>query len=237
MNAADRRRLTPMLGIVAGILALLLVALWIGLGRGVHWQDTAAPPRLPPVGATLPAPTVPPLDQFARVWQHPLFSPTRTPGPPAGEQGKYSNDLQLTGVIMLPGLKMAILHDKTTSKDYRVIEGQPSNGGPALFDLQPRSAVVDASGSPLQLQLVPGVSPDAGETPVNGVPDNGAQAPQVQMGNAGNGDSAMVVRREDQDPNQTRRMGAELRASEARARALRARIEARRRGAHQDGGG
>ena len=99
MNAADRRRLTPAFGIVAAILVVLLIALWAGMGRSAHWNDNAAPARLPSVGATTPAPAVPPLDQFAAVWQHPLFSPTRTPAPATAGGGASSSDLQLTGVM------------------------------------------------------------------------------------------------------------------------------------------
>ncbi|TAN04465.1 MAG: general secretion pathway protein GspN [Rhodanobacteraceae bacterium] len=225
MNAADRRRLTPSLGILAALLALVLIALWSGLGRGAHWHDDAAPPHLPPVGSTLPAPTVPPLEQFAEVWQRPLFSPTRTPEPVAGGEGAASGDLELTGVIMLPNLKMAILHDKTTHKDYRVIEGRPSREGPTLVELHPRSAVVESSGSRLQLQLIPGPSPTAGETTQN---------------DAGQGASGMVSRQgEGGSERQVPMPGSGQASAEARARELKARIEAeRRRAARQrDGGG
>lgn len=230
MNAADRRRLTPSLGIVAAVLLLALIALWLGLGRGAHWHDNASPPKLPPVGTNLPAPAVPPLDQYAAVWQHPLFNPSRTPEAAAGNGDEATGDLQLTGVIMLPDLKMAILHDKTSNKDYRVIEGRPSRGGPALVELHPRSAVVDASGSRVSLQLIPGPAPDS-----SALPDNGTQQSAEQ------GASAMVSRQAQNDSvRQVPMAGPGGRASvEARARQLKARIEAaRRRAARQhDGGG
>jgi general secretion pathway protein N len=232
MNAADRRRLTPSLGIVAAVLLLVLIALWLGLGRGAHWHDKAAPPKLPPLGTNLPAPTVPPLDQYAAVWQRPLFNPSRTPEAAAGNGDEATGDLQLTGVIMLPDLRMAILHDKTNNKDYRVIEGQPSRGGPALVELHPRSAVIEASGSRMNLQLVPGPSPGA-----SAPPQDGTQPPQ----SAEQGASAMVSR---QAPNDSARQvpmagpGGHS-SADARARQLKARIEAaRRRAARQhDGGG
>jgi general secretion pathway protein N len=232
MNAADRRRLTPSLGIVAAVLLLILIALWLGLGRGAHWRDDAAPPKLPPLGTSLPAPTVPPLEQYAAVWQHPLFNPSRMPEAAAGNGDEATGDLQLTGVIMLPDLKMAILHDKTNNKDYRIVEGQPARGGPALVELHPRSAVVETSGSRMTLQLIPGPSPDA-SAPVQ----DQAQPPQ----SGGQGASAMVSR---QAPSDSGRLvpragpGAPV-SAEARARQLKARIEAARRRAarqHDDGG-
>ena len=231
MNAADRRRLSPSLGIVAAVLLLVLIALWLGLGRGAHWHDKAAPPKLPPLGTNLPAPTVPPLDQYAAVWQHPLFNPSRTPEAAAGNGDEANGDLQLSGVIMLPNLKMAILHDKTNNKDYRIIEGRPSRGGPALVELHPRSAVVDTSGSRVNLQLIPGPSPDS-----SAPPQDGTQAGQ----SAEQGASAMVSRQAQGDSARVPMAGPGDRSSaEARARQLKARIEAARRRAarqHDDGG-
>lgn len=227
MNAADRRRLTPPLVILAAVLLLALIALWLGVGRGAHWHDGAAPPRLPPVGATVPPPVVPPLDQFAEVWQRPLFSPSRTPEEAvAGGEGAASGNLELTGVIMLPGLRMAILHDKTNNRDYRVIEGQPSRGGPVLVELHPRSAVVEASGSRQHLQLIPGPG-----TPQPG----GVQPPE----SAEQGASGMVSRQGEGDSGRQMPMsGTGGQASaEARARELKARIEAARRRARPDGSG
>jgi general secretion pathway protein N len=246
MNAADRRRLTPAFGIIAAILVVLLIALWVGLGEGATWNDNAAPTRLPSVGATTPAPAVPPLDRYAEVWQRPLFSPTRTPAPATPGEGASSSDLQLTGVIMLPHLRMAILHDKTNGRDYRAIEGQPSRDGPVLVELHPRSAVIEVSGSRQELQLVPGPAPNPGTPPPNGFPNpdeqQGEQGEPVPM-SAGSGASAMVTRRGMQDSggqpvNRSPTPTAGAQSAAARARALKARIDAqRRRAAHQDGGG
>ncbi len=230
MNAADRRRLTPTLGIVAAVLLLLLIALWMGFGRGAHWHDDAAPPRLPPVGAATPPPVVPPLEQYAEVWEHPLFSPTRTPAPAVGGGDTASGDLELTGVIMLPGLKMAILHDKTRNKDYRVIAGQPAQDGPSLVELHPRSAVVESSGSRLRLKLIPGPAPG-----VTNAEPGGGQAPD----SAKEGASGMVSRQREPTFRRGSPPGNGGQASAAaRERQIKARIEAaRRRMARQRGNG
>lgn len=219
MNAADRRRLSPVLGSVAAVLLVVLIALWLGAGSGLHWHDHAAPPRLPPTGAVLPAPTVAPLEHYALVWQRPLFSPDRLPPPVTGGDGASASDLVLTGVIMVPGLRMAIVHDKSRNQDYRLVEGQPAHDGPALLALQPRSAVVEASGGRVQLQLVPAASPEAGRTTPE---QNAAQAA-----------SANVTPRNNAAGNPA---AAQAQAAE-RARALKARIEAERRRAQQHDGG
>ncbi|MGH8116624.1 MAG: hypothetical protein ACREPJ_04850 [Rhodanobacteraceae bacterium] len=232
MNAADRRRLTPVLGAAGVALAVLLIVLWSGFGRGARWHDDGAAPRLPKTGAAPAAPEVPPLDHFAEVWQKPLFSPTRTPEAVASGGGAASGDLELTGVIMLPGLKMAIVHDKTTGKDYRVVEGGAAGHGPALLELHPRSAVVDASGTRVELHLLPRASPQVDAT------SPGTAPPQSQpVHGAGAGASGMVSRREGQDAARARMSGTDPGSAEARARALKARIEAERRRAQRDGGG
>jgi general secretion pathway protein N len=228
VNAADRRRLTPTLGVAAAVLVLILIALWLGLGRGAHWHDDAAPPRLPPLGSTPPPSAVPPLEQYADVWQRPLFSPTRAPEPVAGGDGAASSDLELTGVIMLPDLKLAILHDKTQNKDYRAILGRPSRDAPALIELHPRSAVVDASGTRLTLQLVPGAAPDA---------DN-AQADDPQpASSAERGGSGMVPPQGDDTSGQQTAISAERASAAARASQLKLRIQAARQRAEQQNGG
>lgn len=228
MNAADRRRLTPTLGVVAAVLVLILIALWLGLGRGAHWHDDAAPPRLPPLGSTPPPPTVPPLERYADVWQRPLFSPTRAPEPAAGSDGAASSDLELTGVIMLPGLKLAILHDKTQNKDYRAILGRPSRDAPALIELHPRSAVVDASGTRLTLQLILGAAPDAG----NAQADNPPPAPSAEQDGSG-----MVSPQGDDASTRQTTVSAGQASAAARASRLKMRIHAARQRAEQQNGG
>jgi general secretion pathway protein N len=135
-----------------------------------------------------------------------------------GGDGAASSDLQLTGVIMLPDLKMAILHDKSSNKDYRVIEGRPARGAPALVELHPRSAVVEASGSRVSLQLIPGPSPGAG------------QGDTRQPAESGNQDGSAMVTRQGDDSGWEQPTAS----AAARARQLKARIQAGRRAA---GGG
>ncbi len=219
MNATDRRRLTPALGIACALLALVLIALWAGLGRGVHWDDSAEPARLPPLKAAPPPPSAVPLQDFADVWEHPLFSPDRKPIPGSADNGQAadSNNLELTGVVILPGLRMALLREKSSGRTLRVREGQ-SAGGATVIEVKPRSAVVEAGGARSELVLKPGAAPTAeaednaaaGPTPFETVPAQEGAIPQAAP------DAAAPV------PVQP--IGAD-----ARARMLKARIEQRRR--------
>jgi general secretion pathway protein N len=188
MNAADRRRLTPALGILAVLLAALLIALWAGVGRGAHWHDNAAPPPLPPARAATPPPSVPPLENFANVWEKPLFNPDRKPiaAPAGGTNNANTGDLELTGVIMLPGLHIALLREKNSGRTLRVREGQNANGA-AVVEVKPRSAVVDINGSRTELPLKVGPAPGNRGAAVN-VPQpqpmeqqNGEIAPPEQQ--------------------------------------------------------
>lgn len=222
MNAADRRRLTPTFGVIAAVLGALLIWLRVGAGREPDWHDHAAPPRLPSVGSPIPTPKVPPIEHYRRVWQQPLFSPTRTPNSNVGD--KASDNLQLTGVIMLPGLDLAILHDKSSDKDYRVIEGRPSVNRPVLMELHPRSAVVDVSGLRLQLKLISGPSPDAESNSLGGTPrlDSGTHA--LQVVSMGSSDSPVVLRRAGPYPIQAQNTepSPNLAKAHANQRAMRA---------------
>lgn len=170
MNAADRRRLTPALGILAVALAALLIALWAGVGSRAHWNDNAAPPPLPKVRAATPPPSVPPLENFAAVWERPLFSPDRKPiaAPAGATNNANTGDFELTGVIILPGLHMALLREKNTGRTLRVRQGQSANGA-TVVEVKPRSAIVEIKGSRTELPLKVGPSP-----PNRGAGENGA---------------------------------------------------------------
>lgn len=162
MNAANQRRLTP--GLAA--FAVLLAAVWLlflsGIGRGAHWDAPRALVPLPPVGnaANLPRPV--PLQQFAQVWQKPLFSPDRKPVAHAADGGSSLGDLDLTGIILTSGLRMALLHDKNGDKQVRLREGESlPDGSITLVEVRPRSALFDSSAGRTELKLPAGAPIDA----------------------------------------------------------------------------
>ncbi|MGH8212538.1 MAG: hypothetical protein ACREPP_04815 [Rhodanobacteraceae bacterium] len=219
MNAADRRRLTPALGIVCVLLALLLIALWAGAGRGAHWDDSAEPARLPPLKAASPPPSVPPLQDFASVWEHPLFSPDRKPIPGSADDGESadSNNLELTGVIILPGLRMALLREHSSGRTWRVREGQ-SAGGATVIEVKPRSAVVEAGSSRSELALKPGAAPSANAG------DNAAAGGPTPFETASGDQEGDAVTQPAAKPAPVQPV-----AAQSRARMLKARIEQRRR--------
>lgn len=161
MNAAHQRRLTPVLGGIAVVLGVLLLLLLGGVGRRVHWPAPRVLPPLPPPGnsADLPRPT--PLQDFSLVWQKPLFSPDRKPMAHAAAGGSNLGDLELTGIIITPDLRMALLHDKKDNKEVRLRQGASlPDGSVTLVEVHRRSAVFDSSAGRTELKLPAGAPID-----------------------------------------------------------------------------
>lgn len=173
MNAADQRRLTPVLAGLAVALGAGVLLLAAGVGRGVHWDPPALTAPLPAPAAAGAAAGVP-LQQFALVWQKPLFNPDRQPLVRAVEGRSSIGDLTLTGVIMTPTLRLALLHDRNGNRELRLHEGEASaDGSVTLVEVRPRSAVFDSPSGRVELQLPAGapLATTAGDAP-------GAQAAQ-----------------------------------------------------------
>lgn len=155
MNAAGQRRLTPVLAGVALVLVATLGVFALGVGRGVEWDEPGEPQALPAARpVAMPVPVA--LARFAEVWQRPLFMADRKPVAAAGDDDNASNigDLELTGIIMTPSLRMALLRDKGKDSTVRVKEGTAlAEGHWTLASLTPRSAVFDNGGEHRELTL------------------------------------------------------------------------------------
>lgn len=169
MNAASQRRLTPFLAAVVLVLGAILLALFTGVGRKVHWDNARPPAVLPPPTDAANLPTPLPLQSFALVWQKPLFTPDRKPIARIADGGTSLGDLTLTGVILTSGLHMALLHDKNGDRQIRLREGQAMpDGSVKLIEVRPRSALFDASGGRTELKLPAGAPFDAQKGAVPG---------------------------------------------------------------------
>lgn len=155
MNAAGQRRLTPALAVIALALGCTAAAFAMGIGQGVRWDDPAAPEALPPLRAAA-MPATSPLNRYAEVWQRPLFMADRKPAAVADTDDSSSNigDLELTGIIMTSGLRMALLRDRGKDMTVRVKEGSAlADGHWTLASLTPRSAIFDNGGQRRELTL------------------------------------------------------------------------------------
>ena len=193
MNAAHQRRLTPVLGGVAVVLGVLLLLLLGGVGRGVSWKAPRTLPPLPPAGNSADLPQPKPLQEFSVVWQQPLFNPDRKPIAHAAAGGSNLGDLQLTGIILTPGLRMALLHDKNGDKEIRLRQGDSlPDGSVTLVEVQQRSAVFDSAAGRTELKLPAGALIDNPK----GAADDARNRPPSAPGEA--------VMRVQQGPGQTK---------------------------------
>lgn len=145
------------LGLIAAcvLFAVLALAFWLHVGRGYNWlpSDADTAPRLPKTGDLKGKSfSMPGFGTFAEITQRPLFAADRKPIPPdaAGaapetpEPPPVPLQVALTGVIITPELKLAMLHDNTTNKSVSLREGMPLPGnqsGWTLVEIHPRMVV------------------------------------------------------------------------------------------------
>lgn len=179
MNAADQRRLSPFLVGCAVLLGATLLMLFAGAGGKVQWGAPRPLPPLPASGNPANLPTPVPLQDFAVVWQKPLFAADRKP---VAAGASSLGDLELTGVIITPDLRIALLRDKKGDREVRLRQGEATpDGSITLVEVLPRAAVFDSSAGRTELKLPagapidtvkPGTPPPAGSAPPSGGADN-----------------------------------------------------------------
>ncbi len=154
MNLAMQARLSIVLAAACAVFGVLALLFWLGVGTGYSFLEpnTDTVQELPSV-STIEKQNfqMPEFAHFAEITQRPLFSQDRQPIPPDQDQGEDKPEappvplqVQLTGVILTPGLKMALLKDRTTNKDINVKEGMPLPGKQSawlLVEIEPRKVV------------------------------------------------------------------------------------------------
>ena len=173
MNVKVTRLTTTALAGACGVLLLLLVAQYIGMGRGYHWADTAddAGSR-PAVGAIDNKPVqMPPASAFAAIDAHPLFNEDREPTPAdasegdAGESAPSPLNVTLTGVILddRNHVRIAMLQDKALNQAIALKVGMPLEGDQSswtLIEVKPRGAVFrSAANETTEIELETAAAP------------------------------------------------------------------------------
>ncbi|HUH56405.1 MAG TPA: hypothetical protein VLZ32_11785 [Rhodanobacter sp.] len=160
MNAASQRRLTPALLLLLAVLAGLWLLLLSGAGSRAHWPAASPPSAAPVADRAAPLPPPVPRNQFAVVWQQPLFNPDRKPVTPSAGSGSIG-ELELTGVIITPTMHMALLYDHQGNRQVRLRAGKRVSGGDiTLVEVKPRSAVFDTASGRVELSLAAGAPID-----------------------------------------------------------------------------
>lgn len=165
MNAADQRHLTPWLAGLCILLAGLWLALFLGWGRSVQWRAPAHVESLPAASSSSGDNALStPLEAYAEIWQRPLFTTDREPvavNQSGADNAVDLDNMLLTGVILAPGLHMALLSGKDGKQSARVVEGvRMDDADWVLQELKPRSAVFSGHGKTVHLKLQePGEGP------------------------------------------------------------------------------
>ena len=248
MNAAGRRRLSGMLMAAVVVSAAAWLLLLNGAGSNLRLDPPHPPPPLPPA-VSAPPPIAASAAADPAIWQRPLFWADRqSPAGGGGDaQGGSSGELELTGVIMDGSLRVALLRDRASGKSF-VLRPGTAVGRWRLLRLSPRRAVLAGSGGEqLDLPLKsasPAANPTAADAAPPGSPrveswrsDASVQGPGVTgpdgrpLGQPVTPDHPSAIR-----PQTLPAGAASVEGAAARLRALRKRIDERRRQLQQNGG-
>lgn len=160
MRAEDLAPRTWLLGAAAGwaLLAWLLALFGLG-GRVAPLAEDPALLQPLPQSRPSPAERLGPYGQYGETAARPLFSEDRRPKPfslrPEGEAENSSFEYVLTGVLLTPELKMAVLQPAEGGDSIRVKLGESSEQAAAwrLVSLEPRKAVFEGPEGQRDLDL------------------------------------------------------------------------------------
>lgn len=223
-RSATRRLLqagpmTWLLTAVCGWALLLWLAALVGMGGRIGLVKAPKSLALP---APLPAAAdrIGPLSDFPQAAQRPLFTQDRHPraflaaGADAAVAGAGGGDLDfiLTGTLITPTLRLAVLQPSAGGDAQRVREGEVPEGaaGWRLIEVQPRRAVFEGSGGQMTLDLrtfgAPGAPPSA--TPADA---GGGAAPAPDAAAAPAADDAATAAQVDDIRRRIEERRAQLR--------------------------
>ncbi|MBS0557620.1 MAG: hypothetical protein JSR27_09445 [Proteobacteria bacterium] len=179
MSTQAAKLTSAILAGLCAVLLLLAIAMQAGFGRGYSWLhpdvDSAGVAN---VNIDRTPFKLPPEARFADTTARPLFNDDRKPTPDAPDEPdvppppKVPLNIALTGIILTPQVRLAMVHDKLKNKDVALKEGMPmegDQGGWTLTKINPRSAIFrEAAGDEVEVELstaVAGQSPAAHPPP------------------------------------------------------------------------
>jgi general secretion pathway protein N len=170
MNARTARLITLSLAGTCGVMALAGMLAWMGAGRGYGWlPETEAPPVTGVGRIDTDAVVMPPDSEFAEVRQRPIFNEDRKPTPIVDEVKPIETptaplNITLTGIVMTPDVKLAMVRDNTKNEGVSLRVGMPLPGeqaGWTLAEIRARSVVFknpQDETSEVELEVAPGLS-------------------------------------------------------------------------------
>lgn len=154
--------LTWLLAAFAGWALLAWLAALLGMGGRIAAVQVARAAALP-VAKAATADRIGPLTQYAEAASRPLFTVDRRPrafmatGPEGngGQAASQTLDFILTGVLISPQVRLAILQPHSGGESQRVQVGKSPEGaiGWRLVEVQPRRAIFEGAGGQATLDL------------------------------------------------------------------------------------
>jgi general secretion pathway protein N len=154
--------LTWLLAGLCGWALLFWLATLLGLGTRPGEASVPAAEALP-APAGVQADRIGPLAQYSEAAARPLFTADRKPhaflatGPEDGEAGAGASslDIILTGVLISPAVRLAIVQPSAGGASQRVRVGSSPEGaaGWRLLDVQPRRAIFEGPSGQMTLDL------------------------------------------------------------------------------------
>jgi general secretion pathway protein N len=178
MSTRGAKLLSLILAAACGVLFLLALALQIGLGRGYNWLPPEGEAAVADAGAIDRTPfKLPAESEFAATQERPLFNEDRKPSPdePTEESApappSVPLNIALTGVVLTPDVRVAMVQDKLKNTSVALKEGMPmpgDQGGWTLTKINPRSAIFrEMSGEEIEVELTTAVANPRANAPAN----------------------------------------------------------------------
>jgi len=176
------------------VFGAVLLVLYAGYGRGYGWLSDSEGARQLAAGSIDRASFVPPpLTTFAAIDQRPLFNEDRRPAPVEATAAtdappQVPLNIQLTGVIVTPDTRIALITDKTRNQPLSLKVGMPLEGDQAawtLVQINPRSVVFESINnerSEVELEVAGTVAPAPNMRSPGGTPPGNAKPGTPQPG-------------------------------------------------------
>lgn len=154
------RASTWLLAAACGWALLLWLAALLGMGSRIEAVQVQPLAPLPPPAAMV-GERIGPLGQYAEAAARPLFTQDRRPraflavAQGEGEGSAGALDFLLTGVLISPQVRLAILQPSAGGDSQRVREGAAPEGAAdwRLLEVQPRRAVFEGPSGQVALEL------------------------------------------------------------------------------------
>ena len=170
MSTRGAKLLSLILAAACAVLFLLALALQIGFGRGYSWLPPEGEAAIAEAGAIDRTPfKLPAENEFAATQERPLFNEDRKPSPDEPDDTNAAPaappvplNIALTGVVLTPDVRVAMVQDKAKNASVALKEGMPmpgDQGGWTLTKINPRSAIFrEMSGEEIEVELTTAVA-------------------------------------------------------------------------------